>query len=51
MKWSFDEALLPKNPESAYIQTLIYQREIAYSIETMGEQGESADSRDIEFIT
>jgi superfamily II DNA helicase RecQ len=51
MKRSFDEALLLKNPEPTYIRAIIYRREIAYSVETVDEPGESAESRAIEFIT
>ena len=51
MKRSFDEALLLKNPEPIYIRAKIYRREIAYSVVTVEEEGESAESRAIEFIT
>jgi len=51
MKRSFDEALLLKNPDPTYIRALIYRREIAYSVERVDEEGESAESRAIEFIT
>lgn len=51
MKRSFDEALLLKNPEPTYIRVKIYRREIAYSVVTVEEEGESAESRAIEFIT
>ena len=50
MKRSFDEALLLKNPDSMYIRAIIHRREIAYSIERVDEEGESAENRAIEFI-
>jgi len=50
MKRSFDEALLLKNPDPTYIRAVIHRREIAYSVERVDEEGESAESRAIEFI-
>jgi superfamily II DNA helicase RecQ len=50
MKRSFDEALLLKNPDPTYIRAVIHRREIAYSVERVDGEGESAESRAIEFI-